>query len=177
MSKPSGIRWTEPYDLVSLFEAGADRTIPGFETAPGGVLRLNLGAGVKKIAHTVALDLPEWDSDRNDLPYSDNTVSAIYAFHLLEHVSNPVRLLRECQRVLKPGGVLNVVVPYYKSEGAFHDLDHKHFFSESTWSNLFDNQFYDKNHDGWLFKIGLNLIMGLNERNLMLVTQLIKETD
>lgn len=47
------------------------------------------------------------------LPFSDNSVSAIYASHVLEHLyrNQAIALLSECERVLKPGGVLRLVVP------------------------------------------------------------------
>lgn len=177
MGKPSGISWDRPVNLLGLFQAGADRVLPPFAMHPhkGGVI--NLGAGNKEIKEAQALDLPNWNADFDDIPYAEGTISEIYAFHVLEHVGDAIGLLRDCQRVLMPGGVLNIVVPYYRSQGAFHDLDHRHFFGEDTWSNLFDNEFYAKHHAGWKFDIGLNIIMGLNERNLMLVTQLIRQAD
>jgi predicted SAM-dependent methyltransferase len=47
------------------------------------------------------------------LPFPDNSVSAIYASHVLEHLyrSQALALLSECKRVLKPGGTLRLVVP------------------------------------------------------------------
>ncbi len=47
------------------------------------------------------------------LPFPDNTFSAIYASHVLEHLyrSQAQQLLDECRRVLKPGGVARIVVP------------------------------------------------------------------
>src|SRR5208283_722007 len=47
------------------------------------------------------------------LPFADNTISAIYAAHVLEHLylADARRLLGECKRVLQPGGVIRLVVP------------------------------------------------------------------
>ena len=47
------------------------------------------------------------------LPFADNSVSAIYASHVLEHLyrNRAMALLSECKRVLKPGGILRLVVP------------------------------------------------------------------
>lgn len=47
------------------------------------------------------------------LPFPANSVSAIYGSHVLEHLyrSDAVQLLADCKRVLKPGGILRLVVP------------------------------------------------------------------
>lgn len=60
-----------------------------------------------------------WDEDvvLHDLnkafPWADDSVDAIYSSHLLEHFAREdgLRLLGECHRVLKPGGIIRLVVP------------------------------------------------------------------
>ena len=84
-----------------------------------------------------------------------------------------VGVISECQRVLVPGGHINIVVPYYNSQMAAQDLDHKHSFCERTWSHLFRNDYYQKDKLKGM-KIHLNLIMGDSERTLALLTQLVK---
>jgi SAM-dependent methyltransferase len=51
------------------------------------------------------------------LPYPDESVSVVYSCHLLEHLyrTDATRFLRECHRVLKPGGVARHVVPDLES--------------------------------------------------------------
>ena len=64
-----------------------------------------------------------WDV-RYSLPFPDNTFDYIYSSHLLEHLAQGVvgHLLRECYRVLKPGGVLRLVVPdLYKAASEYVD--------------------------------------------------------
>jgi predicted SAM-dependent methyltransferase len=50
-------------------------------------------------------------------PFEDNAVSAIYGAHVLEHLYlvDAQRLLSECKRVLRPGGVIRMVVPDLRS--------------------------------------------------------------
>jgi SAM-dependent methyltransferase len=50
---------------------------------------------------------------RRPLPWADASASAIYSSHTLEHLSvdDGARFLRECNRVLAPGGVIRIVVP------------------------------------------------------------------
>ncbi|QDT03590.1 hypothetical protein K227x_19740 [Rubripirellula lacrimiformis] len=50
---------------------------------------------------------------RRGLPYADHSFDGVYHSHVLEHLSPDAArsMLRECRRVLSPGGVLRVVVP------------------------------------------------------------------
>lgn len=50
---------------------------------------------------------------RRPLPWPDASAEAIYSSHTLEHLDREEgeRLLRECGRVLAPGGVMRIVVP------------------------------------------------------------------
>ena len=47
------------------------------------------------------------------IPFDDNTIPAVFSSHLFEHITkkDADRLLHECFRVLKPGGIIRVVVP------------------------------------------------------------------
>ena len=60
-----------------------------------------------------------------DLQYESNTFDAVTLWNVLEHLSDYERLLAECVRVLRPGGILHVVCPNY---AAFRDEAHYHVF-------------------------------------------------
>lgn len=45
------------------------------------------------------------------IPSDDELYSCVYALSVLEHLLNPCRFLKECHRVLKPGGQLVVLTP------------------------------------------------------------------
>lgn len=51
------------------------------------------------------------------LPFDDDSVSFIYGSHVLEHLylADARRLLSECKRVLRAGGVIRLVVPDLRS--------------------------------------------------------------
>jgi SAM-dependent methyltransferase len=74
-------------------------------TAFGVISKNNSGAqwSVRPLVHDLT----------KPLPFADNTVSVIYAAHVLEHLylADARRLLIECKRVLSPGGVIRLVVP------------------------------------------------------------------
>jgi len=159
--------------LVDLFNLGMLRSYDDIIPDKNGLV-LNLGPGNKHIDNTVELEYPEWDAEVDNIPYDSNTVNQIHAYHFLEHIKNVPFLLAECNRVLMVDGHMNIVVPYYKSQMAFQDLDHKNFFSENTWRHLFTNKYYTKGKvDN--FEVATNFIMGDSEKNLCLVTQLVKK--
>jgi SAM-dependent methyltransferase len=45
------------------------------------------------------------------LPFESNAFDRIFSNALLEHLSDPVRALKECHRTLKPGGIIGVCGP------------------------------------------------------------------
>jgi len=63
--------------------------------------------------------LPGWvnrDKECNiarPLPFAEHSASHVFAEHVIEHValSGGIAFLRECLRILKPGGVLRVAFP------------------------------------------------------------------
>jgi SAM-dependent methyltransferase len=58
--------------------------------------------------------------DCHDIPFEDDSFDVVMANHLLEHVQDDCRVLREFHRVMKPGGwgVLQVPVDYTSEETA-----------------------------------------------------------
>ena len=58
----------------------------------------------------------------------ETTYDAIIMNHVIEHVHDPVDLLKECRRLLKPGGLLVAITPNIESRG--------HRISHSCWRGL-----------------------------------------
>jgi predicted SAM-dependent methyltransferase len=82
-------------------------------------LRLNLGSFTDVRPGWVSVDpFVLWGGTlpldlREPLPFPDDSAELIHAEHFLEHVSpgDALRLLRECRRLLRPGGLLSLAVP------------------------------------------------------------------
>jgi len=71
----------------------------------------------------------------NGIPHTAESVDAIYSSHMLEHIdpASAELILRECHRVLKPGGVLRIVVPDLESAArAYVEGDRGYFPSHET---------------------------------------------
>ena len=107
---------------------------------------LNLGAGNKLVKGAVQHDLtkhrPEIDVvwDLNDLPWpwQDNSFDMIVACAVLEHLRiNLIESVNECWRILRPGGVLHVKLPYWNSDNSYRDPTHYWRFDLRT-CDLFD---------------------------------------
>jgi SAM-dependent methyltransferase len=50
------------------------------------------------------------------IPFADSSVDMVYHSHVLEHLDRGVasQFIRECARVLKPGGLIRIVVPDFE---------------------------------------------------------------
>lgn len=153
------------------FEAAMKRPLPEMKCLDG--ISVDLGAGNTPMCETV-LDYPSWIAPA-PMPFKAGSIATIWAHHFFEHLSgaDAMLTLREIQRVLKVGGLANIVVPYYSSQMQAQDLDHKSVWCEETWRNLFKNPYYTKGREEeWKFHLHACFILGLNERNLALFTQL-----
>ncbi len=47
--------------------------------------------------------------------FADGIFDAVTVSHVIEHVYDPVALIRECRRILKPGGILVIITPNISS--------------------------------------------------------------
>jgi SAM-dependent methyltransferase len=70
------------------------------------------------------------------LPVADQSIDHVFAVHFLEHVYNLLPLLNEVHRVLRPEGVLHVMVPHQASVNAWADPTHVRFFHPQTFKFL-----------------------------------------
>lgn len=58
------------------------------------------------------------------LPFADSSFEQVLCTEVLEHVSSPVALLRDIHRVMVPGGLLILTVPW---SARVHHLPHDYF--------------------------------------------------
>ena len=55
--------------------------------------------------------------DLQEIAFPKNTFDVVFLSHVIEHVPNPVELLVECRRILKPNGFLIALTPNANSSG------------------------------------------------------------
>jgi SAM-dependent methyltransferase len=114
---------------VLHFEAEVDRSVADFaRSLPKGARVLDAGAGEAQYKHHFpaqrycGIDLgvgdAQWDyslldvvGDLAALPFPDATFDACLNLVTLEHVRDPIKVIREMARALSPGGRLLLVAP------------------------------------------------------------------
>ncbi|PZF87192.1 methyltransferase domain-containing protein, partial [Micromonospora deserti] len=66
------------------------------------------------------------------LPLADDSVDVLFAVHILEHLIDFLPLVDECHRVLRPGGVLHVMSPWWGHVNAVADPTHVRLLDVQT---------------------------------------------
>lgn len=85
-------------------------------------VKLNLGCGPHAMKGWLnydvdpglnRMDIVPFDLSLGKLPHTDSSVDFIFSEHFIEHITRDqgLKLLKECYRVLKPGGVLRLSTP------------------------------------------------------------------
>ena len=97
-------------------------------------IRLDLGCGKNKAQGYVGVDsLPFENVDvvcdlaAGRWPWDDGTVDEVRCSHFVEHLKpdERVHFANECFRILKPGGKVQIIVPFWGSTRAYGDLTHQ----------------------------------------------------
>ncbi|MEM2956117.1 MAG: methyltransferase domain-containing protein [Candidatus Pacearchaeota archaeon] len=100
---------------------------------------LNIGCGTDIRKGYINLDIVKlpgvdvvWDIEKFPYPFKDNTFDEIFCSHVLEHVSDLVKVMEEIWRISKPHARIKIIVPNFSGYYAFVDPTHKRFFTYST---------------------------------------------
>ncbi|MAO54808.1 MAG: methyltransferase [Rhodospirillaceae bacterium] len=84
------------------------------------------------------LDIEICDIENDGMPYPDDAFDIVYSKSLLEHFYYPERYIRECFRVLKPGGLLLNLVPDWEANYRkyFDDYTHRTPFTSVSMRDI-----------------------------------------
>ena len=100
-----------------------------------GLLKVDLGGGLYPRPGYMTIDMQDADitCDLNDgIPLDDNSVGVINASHVIEHLRDPIKTMREIHRVLAHGGWAFIEVPSTDGRGAWQDPTHVSFWNEHS---------------------------------------------
>lgn len=102
-------------------------------------IKLNLGCGRKLLPGYINCDIAEsikadkhFNLECFPYPFDDNSVDKILMDNVLEHLTDVIATMKELHRILKRGGIVEIYVPYGKSDWALQDPTHKHYFTERS---------------------------------------------
>ena len=107
--------------------------------------KLNLGCGHFKKEGYVNVDIAEQacpdivhDLDQFPYPFKNDYFSLIEADHILEHLSDPFKVMEELHRISKPRGTIIIRTPHFSR--AMTHPQHKRGF-DVTFPKYFDDNF------------------------------------
>lgn len=106
---------------------------------------INLGCGRKYIEGYINCDIAKsikadkyFDLNKFPYPFSSGSADEILLDNVMEHLGSIPSVMEELHRILKHKGLLRIYVPYAKSDGAFQDPTHIHFFTEKSMNYFCD---------------------------------------
>lgn len=109
--------------------------------------RLELGCGRSKV-HPDSIGVDVLDLPGVDLvgpvpevlaSIDDASIDVVYSNHFLEHVESVEAVMRECARVLRPGGTFIAVVPHFSNPYYYSDPTHRSPFGLYSMSYFADD--------------------------------------
>lgn len=105
------------------------------DAADRKLLLVDIGGGLQPRPGYLTIDIEgaNINCDLNDgIPLPDNSVGVINASHVLEHLKDPIKSMREIHRVLAHGGWAFIEVPSTDGRGAFQDPTHVSFWNQNS---------------------------------------------
>jgi len=94
------------------------------------------------------------DLNKFPWPFKDNEFDVVYTSHLLEHVKDLIKTMKEIHRICKNNAEIIIRVPHFSCGVTYRDPTHKRGFSYFTMDYFCDEEkiLYDRKEKG-LFKI------------------------
>jgi SAM-dependent methyltransferase len=112
------------------FDGNAIAIIRQLARTGGMVLDCGSGSKTQSFPHVVQMEIVDYPlvdvlAVNQRLPFVDGCFDAVFSLDVLEHVDQPFVCAAEIARVLKPGGVLYIDLPFLQAEHGYPN----HFFN------------------------------------------------
>jgi len=110
----------------------------GMERQDQAPVHYDLGCGRNKREGHIGVDIADFADLTFDLNAErwtfaeDASADSIFVSHFIEHVDSLINFMNECHRILKVGGQMTVIAPYYTSLRCWQDPTHRHAISEAS---------------------------------------------
>lgn len=129
---------------VQLFQQHA-RALAERDADLRKLLKVDLGGGIDPLRGYMVIDQhgpADITCNLDDgIPLPDNSVGVLNASHILEHLKDPVKSMREIHRVLAHGGWAFIEVPSTEGRGAWQDPTHVSYWNENSFLYYTDKAF------------------------------------
>jgi glycosyltransferase involved in cell wall biosynthesis len=100
-----------------------------------GLKKIDLGGRFNCPQGYISVDLKDAQVNCNlneRWPFEDNSIGVIRANDILEHLKDPIHIMKEAYRVLVPGGYFMIKVPSTDGRGAYQDPTHVSYWNENS---------------------------------------------
>jgi phosphatidylethanolamine/phosphatidyl-N-methylethanolamine N-methyltransferase len=124
-------------DRVLDLGIGTGCSLNYYEPGQGKIVGIDLSSGMlrearKKIRERGLSNATVFQADAMNLPFADNSFDHVFISHVISVVSDPYCLVREAQRVAKPGSRI-VIVNHFQSTNRLIALVEKWLCPLCTW--------------------------------------------
>ncbi|MFC1984225.1 methyltransferase domain-containing protein [Chloroflexota bacterium] len=123
-------------------------------------VKVDIGCGNNKKKGFIGIDVMlSSDADivsdigKYGIPLKSNSVDEIFSFHFLEHIENTLFIIEEMYRVLKPNGIVELVVPH------FSNVDSYHWMHKTYWNIRGFNVFEKSGHHHYCFDVNFKILV------------------
>ena len=76
-------------------------------------------------------------------PFQENEIDEVFCSHILEHVDDLVKVMKEIHRICKNNAKITIRVPHFSCGTNYRDPTHKRYFSYFTFDFFDEECYYD----------------------------------